>query len=100
MWGVCGGCWGPPDVFGGAQVRPPSVCILGLQCYRPLGALTERTSESVGKANYTSFAAQWTGFLGIIAAGTYTFFVTSNDGANLFIDGSLLVDDEWYNKNK
>jgi hypothetical protein len=38
-----------------------------------------------------TFSIRWTGWLQIPTAGAYTFFVTSDDGARLWVDGRLLV---------
>jgi len=39
------------------------------------------------------FGADLTGFLNVPVAGTYNFTLTSDDGALLFIDGTLIIDD-------
>lgn len=39
-----------------------------------------------------SFGADISGILGVVADGTYTFTLNSDDGSRLFIDGSLAVD--------
>lgn len=40
-----------------------------------------------------NFGADIRGELGVAATGTYTFTLNSDDGSQLFIDGSLVVDD-------
>ncbi len=40
-----------------------------------------------------SFGADITGTLKVASSGTYTFTLNSDDGSQLFIDGSLVVDD-------
>jgi hypothetical protein len=41
-----------------------------------------------------NFAVRWTGFLNIKGTGSYTFSVSSDDGAKLYIDDSMLVDND------
>ncbi|SDI61736.1 PA14 domain-containing protein [Lutimaribacter saemankumensis] len=45
-----------------------------------------------GAAN--KFAAQYTGFLNVETAGTYTFFLTSDDGSALYLDGEQIIDND------
>jgi uncharacterized repeat protein (TIGR03806 family) len=40
------------------------------------------------------FAFRFTGFLQITTAGDYTFATSSDDGSQLFVDGSLVVDND------
>jgi hypothetical protein len=40
------------------------------------------------------FAARFTGYVNITVAGSYTFSVGSTDGARLWLDGALLVDND------
>ncbi|KAL9139500.1 putative conserved tandem carbohydrate binding domain [Amphidinium carterae] len=40
------------------------------------------------------FGAKWTGGIAVAAAGDYTFFIDSDDGSRVFIDGELVVDNE------
>jgi hypothetical protein len=40
------------------------------------------------------FAARWIGDVGIHTGGTYTFFVRSDDGSKLYINGDLVVDND------
>lgn len=40
-----------------------------------------------------SFSVRWTGFVEPAASGLHTFHVVSDDGARLWVDGKLLVDD-------
>ena len=44
-------------------------------------------------AGFTDFAARWTGELVAEYTGFYSFFVTSDDGIRLFVDGEILIDD-------
>jgi hypothetical protein len=55
---------------------------------------------NAGTGNFAGFpvgvqlsdvVATWTGSLNIVTGGTYTFTNTSDDGAQLFIDGTLVV---------
>jgi len=41
-----------------------------------------------------NFAVQYEGYINIPADGLYTFYVTSDDGADLSIDGSVIVDND------
>ena len=45
-----------------------------------------------GAAN--KFAAQYTGFLNVETAGTYTFYLTSDDGSALYLDGEQIIDND------
>ena len=40
------------------------------------------------------FAIRWTGQINIETAGEYRFFLNSDDGSKLFIDGALVVDND------
>ncbi len=40
------------------------------------------------------YGLQFTGRINVPAAGTYTFYTTSDDGSDLYIDGQLLVNDD------
>ena len=40
------------------------------------------------------FVMRFTGLIEIDTAGTYTFYTTSDDGSQLFIDGALVVDND------
>ncbi|MCP4012632.1 MAG: hypothetical protein GY728_05915, partial [Phycisphaeraceae bacterium] len=44
-------------------------------------------------AGFTDFAARWTGELVAEYTGFYSFYVTSDDGIRLFVDGEILIDD-------
>ncbi|MBE7464676.1 MAG: HEAT repeat domain-containing protein [Planctomycetes bacterium] len=39
------------------------------------------------------FSARWTGFLKVDAAGTYTFYSTTDDGSRLYLGEKLVLDD-------
>ncbi len=49
-----------------------------------------RPSYSVGTDN---FSVRWTGYVRTEAAGDYTFTTRTDDGARLWVDGQLLIDD-------
>jgi prepilin-type N-terminal cleavage/methylation domain-containing protein len=40
-----------------------------------------------------NFSVRYSGYITTTVAGTYTFYVTSDDGQRLYVDGSLIVDD-------
>jgi len=51
-------------------------------------------SEMNGQIPPENFSARWQGYLLIPQDDRYTFFLTADDGAKLFIDGQCLID-EW-----
>jgi len=57
---------------------------------------TGRTNDfALGVQNRNdSFALMFTGYLDVQTQGKYTFEVTSDDGARLFVDGKLVVDND------
>lgn len=44
----------------------------------------------VGQDN--DFSVAWDGYISVTSADTYTFFLTSDDGSNLWIDDNLVID--------
>lgn len=42
-----------------------------------------------------TFSARWTGSFPITTAGTYVFSLTTDDGARLWVDGTLVID-KWF----
>jgi hypothetical protein len=53
------------------------------------------TSGPVGESGLSDkVAARCTGTLRLTATGTYTFYLTASDGANLYIDGTLRVNND------
>ncbi|HTI09474.1 MAG TPA: PA14 domain-containing protein [Puia sp.] len=42
----------------------------------------------------TNFALQFNGYINITTAGSYTFYTSSDDGSNLILDGTLLVNND------
>lgn len=54
-----------------------------------------RTNEAFWTGGKTDmFAAHYTGNLNVVKAGTYTFYLTSDDGSALYIDGKLVVNND------
>ena len=43
----------------------------------------------------TTFSARWTGKVKVDFADSYTFYLTTDDGSRLWIDGQLIIN-EWY----
>lgn len=54
-----------------------------------------RLKWSVAPAPGDMFSIRWTGQLKAPMAGDYTFYVTSDDGCRLYIDGRLIIDEWW-----
>ncbi len=53
------------------------------------------TTFTLGVTTATSnFALQFNGYINIATAGTYTFYTSSDDGSNLYLDGTLLVNND------
>lgn len=53
------------------------------------------TDGEVGESGLTDkVAARCTGTIGLPQSGTYTFYLTADDGAKLYIDGTLRVDND------
>ena len=48
--------------------------------------------EGLPSAN--DYAARWTGYLRIQVTGFYTFYLSSDDGSNMYLDGALVVDND------
>jgi len=56
---------------------------------------------SIGAAQQDdNFGFRFTANLTLSQAGTYTFFTTSDDGSQLFIDGQMVVDNDGLHGNK
>jgi len=49
------------------------------------------STEPSGMTITTNFYARWTGYVTAGEAGTYTFGVNSDDGANLYVNGTQLI---------
>lgn len=49
------------------------------------------------KINNNTFSVRWTGYVKAPASGNYTFYLRSDDGARLWVDGVLLIDN-WSDK--
>ena len=41
-----------------------------------------------------NFAVRWTGFISIKTTGEYTFFLASDDGSKLYLNGAMIVDND------
>ncbi len=54
-----------------------------------------RLSWSVAAAPGDMFSIRWEGKLSVPSDGLYTFYVTSDDGCRLFIDGAAVIDEWW-----
>ena len=53
------------------------------------------TNFDISLANSaTTFAFNFTGFINVPSDGQYTFYTTSDDGSNLYIDNVLVVDND------
>ncbi|SDN58626.1 PA14 domain-containing protein [Lutimaribacter pacificus] len=46
------------------------------------------------KGAINKFAAQYQGFLNVETAGSYTFYLTSDDGSALYLDGEMIIDND------
>ena len=52
----------------------------------------QRTSRAFGQTDLTVFfCVRWTGHLRVANAGRYTFYLASDDGSRLLLDGNLVV---------
>ncbi|MES1249273.1 MAG: PA14 domain-containing protein, partial [Chitinophaga rupis] len=61
----------------------------------PLSTSGTTTSFSTGvTTTTTNFALQFNGWVNITTAGSYTFYTSSDDGSNLYLDGALLVNND------
>ncbi len=59
---------------------------------QPLKAGVASDFDLSPRARPENFGFEYTGFIRIPATGVYTFFVESDDGSRLFLDDSLVVD--------
>jgi hypothetical protein len=62
-------------------------------CDVPNVMFASSTGYSWHPFSLTDFGADITGTLKVASSGTYTFTLNSDDGSQLYIDGSLVVDD-------
>jgi len=60
----------------------------------PVSTGTSSTPGLAVREHDDYFALRFTGYLGIENAGDYTFYTSSDDGSQLFIDGGLVVDND------
>ena len=74
--------------------------IAGLTALPDFDALTPASTGTISTADLSvrehddHFALRFSGYLSIEVAGDYTFYTSSDDGSQLFIDGSLVVDND------
>ncbi|MDQ3000646.1 MAG: PA14 domain-containing protein [Fibrobacterota bacterium] len=89
----------PPPVFAPKLVYryfqiDQTACLPNFDALTPMKTgLVDRFDLSP-KARNDDFAMEFVGFVNITAAGTYTFFTSSDDGSRLFVDGRLIVDND------
>lgn len=50
-------------------------------------------SPSTAAVGNDNFSIRWTGYLNAPTTGTYTLATNSDDGARLYVDGNLIIDD-------
>jgi hypothetical protein len=60
----------------------------------PFSTRTASTPDISVRRRDDDFAFRFSGYLSIEIAGDYTFYTSSDDGSQLFIDGSLVVDND------
>lgn len=74
--------------------------IAGLAALPDFDALTPASTGTISTADLSvrehddHFAFRFSGYLSIEIGGDYTFYTSSDDGSQLFIDGSLVVDND------
>lgn len=56
------------------------------------------TGSPAASIREDEFSVRWTGFIQPRTAGMYTFYVTSNDGARLYVNGQLIIN-RWVNQS-
>ena len=91
--------WNAPFPSGGGDLaaQPAAVTMdQSINYSTPLSGTPDYPWESVslepsGMTTATNFYARWTGYVIAGEAGTYTFGVNSDDGANLYVNGVQLV---------
>jgi hypothetical protein len=86
-----------------AEFRLAPVGIAEMPVFSSLEPFAVSIAETVDYADGTwptaverradAFACRLSGFIRIPASGNYTFFVTADDGVELFVDGRLVVSD-------
>ena len=75
---------------------PPNVAIETLAKRKPqsTGIVPEIVLNVPQRTEPDGFALRFSGMIQIPKAGKYTFFVTSDDGSRIYVDGKLLVDND------
>jgi hypothetical protein len=74
--------------------------IAGIAALPDFDALTPASTGTISTADLSvrehddHFALRFSGYLSIEVGGDYTFYTSSDDGSQLFIDGSLVVDND------
>src|SRR5262249_45509107 len=82
--------------------RTPTVSALtGLVRFPRINPTSFTTSANVTYANVgaTDVAARWTGFINVPTTGTVNLYTASDDGSRLFIDGTLVVENDFFQGN-
>lgn len=60
----------------------------------PVTAGTAQNFDVALRQRDENFALRFTGYINIQNAGVYTFYTNSDDGSKLYLDGSLIVDND------
>jgi uncharacterized repeat protein (TIGR03806 family) len=74
--------------------------VTGLSALPDFDALTPAETGTVSTVDISvrnredDFAFRFRGYLRVVTAGDYAFYTSSDDGSQLFIDGSLVVDND------
>jgi len=58
-----------------------------------IGSVTVLDPEEIGE-RLDHFAIQYKGFISVPETGIYTFYLKSDDGSKLYLDGELLIDND------
>ena len=66
-----------------------------LDTYSPAAIGTSGYFDLLVRKRDTNFAFTWQGSIRIPTAGSYTFYTNSSDGSNLYLDGTLLVNNDY-----
>lgn len=78
------------------QPNPPNVALETLAALSPMasGVAPEISLNVPVLTQENAFALRFSGFLQVPQAGQYTFFLTSDDGSRLHLDGKLVIDND------